>query len=532
MSGLPKLTNGDHIGKTVQVKFRGYDHNEGAGNGSLWDMENLTGDNTPLLSTRKPRYLLRTLTQPGGLYGRDCLYWVDGGGFYQDGVKKGDVTPGEKLFVSLGDYLLIFPDKAFYHTETGAFGNLEASWNGTASISDGTYAGVEAVGNTIKTTGEPFPFSPGDAVHISGGPEGTEKTAVIREESQDKRELRFYENTFSENDWTGTLSLKREAPDMDFLCENENRLWGCKGSTIYASRLGDPFNWNVFDGLATDSYAVEVGSPGEFTGCCAYLGYPVFFKEDHIYKVYGSKPSNFQVMGSASLGVEKGGAKSLAIAGERLFYLSRAGVVSYGGGMPENISGPLGNVRYRKGVGGSDGEKYYLSLENGREERSLFVFDTGCGLWHREDQADVLGFAFTGELYFLTRSGELWLGGNPREIPQGAVKEGQLQSFAEFGDFVEDSPYGKGLSRLQLRLKLGKGARLTVKLQFDSEGVWKTAAVLEAEKKRSFVVPVLPRRCDHWRLRLEGVGDWKLFSLSREYYGGSDLNLSFASENE
>ena len=27
--------------------------------------------------------------------------------------------------------------------------------------------------------------------------------------------------------------------------------------TIFSSKLGDPLNWNCFDGLATDSYAVE-----------------------------------------------------------------------------------------------------------------------------------------------------------------------------------------------------------------------------------------------------------------------------------
>ena len=67
---------------------------------------------------------------------------------------------------------------------------------------------------------------------------------------------------------------------MDFICENENRLWGCKEDTIYSSKLGDPFNWNVFDGLSTDSYAVNVRIDGDFTACCSYLGYPVFFKEE------------------------------------------------------------------------------------------------------------------------------------------------------------------------------------------------------------------------------------------------------------
>lgn len=523
MAGLPALPYGGGIKKTTQVKFLGYDHNLGAGDGALWHMENLTGDYAPVLATRSPRYLAGTLKEPGGIYGRDGLFWVDGDGFYAKGEKKGKVAPGEKTFVSLGPRILIFPDKAFYHTGTGEFGNLEAEWTGIASFGDGTYAGEAAKGNTIATAGEPFPFSVNDGIAISGGPEGTEKTAVVREISEDGRELRFYENTFGGTAWLGQLTLKREIPDLEFLCENENRLWGCKGNTIYASRLGDPFNWNVFDGLSTDSYAAEVGSGGEFTGCCSYLGYPVFFKEDHIYKVYGSKPSNFQVMGSASLGVEKGSGKSLAVAGERLFYLSRAGVVAYGGGMPENISHPFGEERYCHGVGGSDGEKYYLSMEDRSGRRHLFVFDAGTGLWHREDSSDVLGFAWDGALYFLTRQGKLWLAGKPRAGLGSWEREKEFYSLAEFGDFMEDSPDKKGLSRFQLRLELEEGAELQVSLQFDSDGVWRRAAVLTAGKKRSLVVPIVPRRCDHWRLKLEGRGGWKLYALSRELYSGSDL---------
>jgi hypothetical protein len=68
----------------------------------------------------------------------------------------------------------------------------------------------------------------------------------------------------------------------------------------------------VFDGLADDSYAVNVASSGDFTAAVSYLGYPIFFKEDKVYKVYGSKPSDYQVMSSASLGVKRGAAASLA----------------------------------------------------------------------------------------------------------------------------------------------------------------------------------------------------------------------------
>lgn len=127
------------------------------------------------------------------------------------------------------------------------------------------------------------------------------------------------------NPVTEAVAITRLMPDLDFICENENRLWGCCDNTIYASKLGDPFNWNVFDGLSTDSFAANVGSDGAFTGCISYLGYPHFFKEDNIYKVYGDKPQNFQVVKSAGLGVMAGSEKSLAILGGTLFYLSREG---------------------------------------------------------------------------------------------------------------------------------------------------------------------------------------------------------------
>lgn len=518
MSGLPSMLNGDGIRKKTQVKFAGYDHREGAGDGTLWDMENLWGGRYPLLSLRPSRSLTARTSQPGGLYAHDGLYWAGSGGLYRDGTKLGDLSEGKKVFCSLGSCIVVFPDKAFYRTDTGEFGSLEAEWSGTATLQDGTYAGEAAAANTISTAGAAFPFRAGDAVSLSGCGEENKKTAIIREVSEDGRELRFSENCFSGVPWTGTVTIKREVPDLDFVCQNENRLWGCRGDTIRACKLGDPFNWNVFDGLSTDSWAVDAGSAGDFTGCVSYLGYPVFFKEDHIYKVYGSKPSDFQVMASASLGVEKGSGGSLAVAGERLFYLSRIGVMSYGGGIPECVSEAFGLERYHNGVGGSDGVRYYCSLE-GADGCSLFVFDTDTGLWHREDKTRAAGFAFAKGLYCLNEEGELWrLTGEGEGEPEGPV-----ESFAEFGDFTEDSPDKKGFSKVQLRAELEEGAEVTVLLKFDSEEEWRPVRTLRADRKRSFVLPVIPRRCDHWRLRLEGRGNWKLFSLSREFYLGSDV---------
>ena len=41
------------------------------------------------------------------------------------------------------------------------------------------------------------------------------------------------------------------------------------------------------------------------------------------------------------------------------------------------------------------------------------------------------------------------------------------------------------------------------------------AKAVTAGAKRSVTLPVLPRRCDHFRLRLTGTGAWRLLSLTR-----------------
>ena len=137
-----------------------------------------------------------------------------------------------------------------------------------------------------------------------------------------------------------------------------------------------------------------MGSPGDFTACFSYLGYPCFFKEEYIYKVYGSKPSNFQVMSSASLGVEKGSHKSLAIAGEILFYLSRVGVVAYSGGIPQSVlSGGQYDTLLRNlgSRGGAVGFAVYLdSFERFGEKAREYDVDTVLIVKEDDSPRDIL----------------------------------------------------------------------------------------------------------------------------------------------
>ncbi|MPN13936.1 hypothetical protein SDC9_161262 [bioreactor metagenome] len=242
--------------------------------------------------------------------------------------------------------------------------------------------------------------------------------------------------------------------------------------------------------------------------------------------MYGSKPSNYSAMKSASSGVQKGSGKSLAVAGEILFYLSRAGIVAYTGGIPDSsTSKAFGSNALSLAIAGGDKNsgKYYLSAKQSDGTYALFVFDTRSKLWHKEDNTQAVGFAYLDNLYMLKSNGEMWIVGNTDSIPQGAASETSVSSMVEFCDFIDKDPNKKGVSKLQLRLELEAGATLKASIKFDSSGTWEEVKTLTAGKKRSYYLPIIPRRTDYYRLKLEGVGMWRLHSLVREVYSGSEL---------
>lgn len=525
MENLPELSYTGGLRQFSLSQFAGYNHRLSAQNGFIWDMENLCGNQYPVLSSRPKRHTVRTVSAPNGLYCMDKVFLADGTTLYADGQSVGQVENSRKQMQGMSGRLIVWPDKLIY-TKEGVLERLEAEYSAQNLVfCDGTYSGQEAKANTIKTTGDPFPFRVGDGVTIEGctvKPENN-KTPIIREISEDKKELRFYENTFDLGDGTsvteaGTVTVSRKVPDMDFICGNENRLWGCKGDTIYACKLGDPYNWNVFDGVSTDAYSVETGTPGSFTACVSFLGYPVFFKEDRVFKVYGDRPTNFQVMASATLGVLSGGDKTLAVAGETLFYLSRAGIVAYSGGIPRSIAAAFGDEKYVGGAAGSDGTRYFVSLEDTEGKNTLFCYNTSAGAWYKEDGTKLYDAGYLGGLYGLTENALVLLG-DPVSVPEGSQEEADFVSWAEFGDITLDAFDSKYPVRLRLRMAGENGVTVTAQIKYDG-GDWETAEAVTVEKMQPFYLSLPVRRCDHFRLKLAANGPWNLWSLVVELYDG------------
>lgn len=408
---------------------------------------------------------------------------------------------------------------------------------------DGTIFGETAECNTIKRTDgvwETTGLKVGDAITISGSAEEKNNSVfVIREMSG--QYLRFDENAFENTPQEGgapeeteQISMKKEVPDLDGIFTNEQRLWGWKGSMIYCSKLNDPTNFNVFDQLADDSWTYPMDGSGDIIGGIVYQGYPMFFKQDKVVRVYGDRPSQFRVMDVSTMGLHPGCGKSLAIAGDTLLYVSRNGVTAYRGGYGENMHDSFGDLHFSEAVAATDGRRYFLSAYDG-EAWSIWVYDTNWNAWFREDAQHIIHSAYDrGNLYFIFENLQghrfMWLDGHAVDVPETAMKE-NFYSEVEFGDFTGNywtagrgygNPSRKGTSKIQLRVTL-KNAALTVWISFDG-GERRKVKSIQSEGKRSYYLPIIPKRSDHYRIYLEGAGDWTLNSLVREEYSGSDIH--------
>lgn len=323
------------------------------------------------------------------------------------------------------------------------------------------------------------------------------------------------------------MKVSREIPDMDLVFECGNRLWGCKyGLTdkgflneIYCSQLGDFRNWNSFEGISTDSYVASVGADGPFTGAVAYMGRPLFFKENCMIEVFGSYPANYQIQTTPCAGVQKDCHKSLAVVNNVLYYKSRQGVCAFDGSMPVQKGLAFGLVHYIYAVAGAWGNKYCLAVsENGKW--SIFLYDTLRDLWHREDVHSVSEFAVWEDSFYC-------LTGDRTTVWDLSGNEGRTFDTVDW--MVETGPMGliepesRYVSRLSVRLWLATDATASISCQYDNDPQWEHLTTLQGTELGSVCVPIRPRRCDHMRLRLEGQGTVRIYAITKTWEEGSDL---------
>ena len=361
-------------------------------------------------------------------------------------------------------------------------------------------------------------FAAGDGVEISGCVDLTKNNGSHIIRSISGRTLTFDKDIFDVGTDSGTVVIQRKVPDLGCICECDNRIWGAEGTTIYASALGDPKNFFVYDGLSTDSYAVAVGTDGDFSGCVAYSSTVLFWKENCVHKVMGSYTAQYEIYTYTVPGVQKGSEKSLCVINETLFYKGREGVYAYTGGVPELISECFGIRQFQDAVAGSDGSRYYISMREVKRGWSLYVFDPLRNIWLREDQTHAADFAqLDGVLYYLDAdSGQVMATG------QDTGEEGLIPWSATFCQMDEVVHGRKGYSKLYLRADLEAGAWLKAEVSVDG-APFRQVFAGHNERAKTVQIPILPIRCDNFRIRLSGKGGCILKSLVREFTIGSEV---------
>lgn len=403
------------------------------------------------------------------------------------------------------------------------------SFYSTDSLIDGEYAYIGMRDGKRQTnlqgnyTVAPFDgYKEGDAITLEGFGDKYDSTYVISKVVSDAALIL---NGFTDEKVTRSvagdtvLKTARKIPKLDFVIECNNRLWGCYYgpkdendpageilNEIYCSALGDPMNWYKYEGTAMDSWTASVGAVGAWTGAAVYGGYPIFFKENAIVRVYGTSPSSFQLVTYNYRGIKPGGDKSVAVVDEVLYYHSYDGFMAYSGGVPVKVDAALGNDVYDDAVGGAYMGKYYVSARRGTEYL-LLVYDTQIKLWHIEDNTNALKMMRCAEDFYIL--------GSDGKIFTVSGGESGIKWYAETGSLGYGDIYYKRVNKIKIKLKLPRGSVMSAFVSYD-DGEWESCGAYTGSDDMPIDIFFIPQRCDRYRLRFEGIGDCKIISVYRE----------------
>lgn len=577
------------------IEFKGLNRRTTVAEGEMSDMWNLSSDDYPVLTQRKPR---GRMNLPAGVirpirllsrYDKIAMIALDNNDdihFYYGGELISEVTglTESTRMVAINNRLCFFPEKKSIDItnlglQTGTYRSLDADIT-LASDTNITISNEDA--RITLPSGHNLKYD--DAININGtlkytpaGGSATTMPITVScwiEDVVNTNTIVLPRETFIEMTGEGATSvklaadstIKRPVPDLDHVIEWNNRLWGASSAdnTIYACKLGDPSNWNYYQGTSMDSYYAEQGTDGDWTGVALYSNHLIFFKEDSMCRVYGTAPSNYQVTNSEVFGVEAGSRQSVVTINDTVYYKSKIGIMAYSGGIPYCISDGF-NAEFRDVTAGTEKRKYYASIHKKDAGYELMVFDTEKKLWHKEDNARFRSCATIGnKLYFIEYADDLlvcseqifcssWLlcGNGSTTGTVGIVNpdtsyesSDNIKWRAVFGPFDEYLEEHKIYSKLALRLKsrYSEGSDITDEtddaiytdagepLKIDNtvkvyisidEGDWELVETYDPPVTKGDFIPIIPRRCDRYSIKIEGEGNCEIKTLTRRVRQGS-----------
>lgn len=496
----------------------------------------------------------------GYTYRNGILVYTTAEGIYLDG--KGTLTAipglsaGDKTLVNIGAYIVILPDWSLINTAdaenpvTMAKGAvltgdlLEYNQNQTkptvsiyklfyvdAPTTEVTASGL-AVGDSVKLSWTYGKRKMSKQLTINNiGIEsytGSGMTSIGFDTSDMPNTMWFYTEGRAMDQFrvpriTGA-TIQRVMPDLDYVVEYNNRLWGCssKNHEIYCSKLGEPLVWGAYSGISTDSWAATVGTDGDFTGACVFNGCILFFKEDCVHSVYGTKASNFTITTYTVRGVQKGSAKSLCISEGLLYYKAPEGIFTFNGSASSRFDGKLCVDRDSRTACGTADDRYIvMAMSDG----TVFYYDKLHSVWYNRTLPNVISMHnFSGSLYAITKDSnnamqkvmlttDVEMSARTAETSfeaiSGELCRGELTSTSSYSRKAMHTVIKKLTMSLEEWHQQGvSSVQFTVSVQYDG-GDWQTVysydgTAEEADNNVVTLIPTIPMRCQRLRIKISG----------------------------
>lgn len=546
---LPRLANStlSKYNKTknvsYSVKMGGINYTDNYSGGDFEDSQNISTKRFPYLTTRDTRYKT-SYTGVSSIYAWNELVRIVGTSvYYGSRLISGSVTAGRKQIATMNTKCIIYPDAKYFEipadssqSTTGLYTLKPLAYSVTpANIANNAFINDDIInfggdGNDLVKDH----FNIGDKVKISGSAaSGNNREVFIKSISwagiSTPTSMYFVDENGESPKFTQEsktkLTITLCIPKLDYICESENRLWGCSNdtSTIYASALGNPTSFFNYTDTADSAYAVAVATSENFTGCTKLGNSVLFFKEKCIHKVLGSYPAEYQINTYNVDGLLRNCEKSMQVINDVLFYMGTKGINVYSGGTPSLLSFNFGNKRFIDGVGGSDGDSYFISCKDSDGKYYLFNYDLNLKVWTLEDKLEFMDFArLKDTFYMLDSKGDIYYEGDSHDNPAYVSSdETTMEWVAQFKPFYETFEGRKIYSKLHLRLEVPKGSYLNMDIRCDGK-TWKNVAKIIGKTNNVIPVPVPIERCDKFEIKLHGKGKFTLFSLDRHYTVRSD----------
>lgn len=472
----------------------------------------------------------------------------------------------------------------FYNDNDGM--QIYASVNGSSEYS---WTGTEPTGIRLLALRDDNEFVPlnemytvNDVIFISNTKNGSlDKSFVVYKIGKDE-DKGIYLNGYIDRAVTvKSIILEKKIPyGLSFVFENKNRLYGCfsgyddKGkylNEIYVSAMNDPTNWYRYDGTVSQCYTASVTSDGCFTSAAVINGYPTFFKEDCMYRIYGESPNEFQLICYDCAGIQEGSEMSLAGYNGTYYYKSNLGIMKISDGYPVKISTALSDELTGNVTGGTDGTYYYAAVAQKNNTSKIYVYDINRGLWQCETSDKRIkqflkykNMLFSvGEyisessqkkidkLYELYLNAEnvvvrtryylLWI-----EAKLSAEYQISLELFSVSSDFdkvnicvnsgekivtlkyfdendfswcfetgdISYSYYSmKYIEKIFIRVRADIYARTEIDILYNNSKVWfPLKTIYGDDETKTYEICIRPQKCDSFKIRCVGTGDVKILS--------------------